>query len=199
MAKALHPTILEATGIRARLARLYAEALLSAATKEGQAVEVGEELNVLVRDVIAEHAPIAEFFSSRAITRRAKEPILAAAFMTGTSELIRNFLGVLNHNGRLSLLRAIAASYHDIRDETAGRVRVRVTSATPLTDGETAELTQTLAAQLKAEPILEPRTDPDLLGGLVVRVRDRVYDTSVRTRLHNIRNNLMASGIYGRA
>ena len=199
MAKAHHPTVLEATGARARLARIYAEALLVAATQDGRADEVGEELTALVRDLLAGHPRVEAFFATRAVSRKAKGPILAAAFQSGTSELVRKFIGVLNQNGRLDLLRAITAAYHALRDETAGRVRVRVTSSVPLTDSQTTELKETLAARLKAEPVLEPRTDPDLLGGLVVRVGDRVFDTSVRTRLDNIRNHLMASGIYGSA
>jgi F-type H+-transporting ATPase subunit delta len=194
-----HPTVLEATGARARLARIYAEALLAAASRDGQAETVGDELAVLVRDVLGGHPKIGEFFASRALSRKAKTPILQAAFASGTSDLVRHFVGVLNQNGRLDLLRAVSAAYQSLRDETAGRVRVRVTSAVPLSDAQTGELKQTLADRLKAEPILDTRTDPDLLGGLVVRVGDRVYDTSVRTRLHNLRNHLMASGTHGNA
>ena len=194
-----HPTVLEATGARARLARVYAEALLAAASRDGQADAVGDELAVLVHDVLSGHPEINAFFATRALSRKAMSPILPAAFASGVSKLVRNFVGVLNQNGRLDLLRAVSAAYQSLRDETAGRVRVRVISAVPLSDSQTGELKQTLADQLKAEPILEARTDPDLLGGLVVRVGDRVYDTSVRTRLHNLRNHLMASGTHGNA
>jgi F-type H+-transporting ATPase subunit delta len=192
-----HETVLEATGATARLARVYAAALMAAAGDRADAV--GEELDALVTDVLAGRPEVERFLTSGAVGRKAKAAVLEAAFGSGVSDVLRNFLGVLNQNNRLGLLRAVAAAYRRLRDEAAGRVRVTVTTAVPLTDEQTQKLRQTLSAQLKAEPILEARTDPDLLGGLVVRVGDRVYDTSVRTRLETLRNHLMASGTYGSA
>ncbi len=193
----LHETVLEATGVTARLARVYAAALMAAAGDRADAV--GEELDALVADVLAGRPEVERFLASGAVSRKAKAAVLEAAFGSGVSDVLRNFLGVLNQNNRLGLLRAIAAAYRRLRDEAAGRVRVTVTTAVPLTDEQAQKLRQTLSARLKAEPILEARTDPDLLGGLVVRVGDRVYDTSVRTRLETLRNHLMASGTYGSA
>ena len=63
----------------------------------------------------------------------------------------------------------------------------------------TNELQQTLASKLGKQPILSVRVEPELLGGLVVQVGDRVYDSSVRTRLDSLRNTLMASTSYGGA
>jgi F-type H+-transporting ATPase subunit delta len=188
-------TVLEATGARARIARVYAEALMAAAGD--RADEVGEELDALVRDVLDANPEVERFLSSGAVGRKAKSAALEAAFAGKVSDVVRNFLGVLNQNYRLDLLRAVNAAYKKLRDEAAGRVRVAVASAVPLSDEHLHKLKETLARQLKAEPVVDARTDPDLLGGLVVRVGDRVYDTSVRTRLETLRNHLMASGNYG--
>jgi F-type H+-transporting ATPase subunit delta len=192
-----HESVLGATGATARLARVYAEALMAAAGPQADAV--GEELDALVDDVLAGRPDVERFLASGAVNRKDKAAVLESAFASGVSDLMRHFFGVLNQKNRLGLLRAIAASYHQLRDDAAGRVRVTVTTAVPLSDEQTQRLRQTLTAQLKAEPVLQTRTDPDLLGGLVVRVGDRVYDTSVRTRLGNLRNHLMASGTYGSA
>ena len=56
-----------------------------------------------------------------------------------------------------------------------------------------------ICGESSVELVLEARTDPDLLGGLVVQVGDRVYDSSVRTRLDSLRTHLLASGTYGSA
>ena len=74
-----------------------------------------------------------------------------------------------------------------------------MTSAVPLTDAQLGRLRDNLKKSLKAEPVLDARTNPDVLGGLVVQVGDRVYDSSVRTRLETLRTHLMASGSHGRA
>ena len=65
-----------------------------------------------------------------------------------------------------------------------------------LTDEQIVALKQTLSEQLNAQPILDIWVNPDLLGGLVVQVGDKVYDTSVRSRLENLRTHLMASGTH---
>lgn len=192
-----HDSVLEATGATARLARVYAEALMAAAGDQADAI--GDDLDALVGDVLGEHPDAERFLASGAVNRKTKAAVLEAAFGGGVSDTLRNFLGVLNRNSRLGLLRAIAAAYRKLRDEAAGRVRVAVTSAVPLSDDQLTKLKTTLADRLRAEPVLDARADPDLLGGLVVQVGDRVYDSSVRTRLNSLRTHLMASGSYGSA
>ena len=114
--------------------------------------------------------------------------------LVGQESLVRNLLGVLNHNNRLWLVRPVAAAYRDLLDHRAGRVRVRVTSAVPLTDEQRGRLAETLAARLKKTPVLSVAVDPELLGGLVVRVGDQVIDSSVRTRLETLRSQLLEQG-----
>jgi F-type H+-transporting ATPase subunit delta len=196
MSDATHETVLEATGARARLARVYAEALLSLAQAEGAADAVGDELRTLAVEVIGKNPTVAAFLDNPAITAKTKMPVLGAAF-GGTSDLFKKFLQVLTQNNRLGLMRDIHAAYLAIRDRQAGRVRVLVRSAAALTDQQTGELKATLAGKLNKEPILNVRVEPELLGGLIVQVGDRVYDTSVRTRLDTLRNTLMASSSHG--
>lgn len=178
----------------ARIARVYVEALLGVAARDGQAEELGDELDGVVRDVVGGHPEVAAFFNSPAITRRERGPVLEAALGGNASPLLRNFLGVLNNNNRLDLLPAVAAAYREALDQRAGRVRVWVRSAAPLDDAERDELARTLAASLGKEPILLVRVEPELLGGLVVQVGDRVYDSSVRSRLEALRTHLLAGG-----
>lgn len=192
-------SVLETTGASARIARVYAEALMQAAGKAGQLDAVGDELSAFVGHVLDGHPRIAAFLASTAINRKAKGPVLEQALGATTSELFRKFAGVLNENGRLGLLRAIDVAYRRMRDEASGRVRVRVTSAAPLSAEQTGALSKTLSQSLNAEPVLDARVNPDILGGLVVQVGDKVYDTSVRARLDNLRTKLLTSGTYGSA
>ena len=196
MANASAPddTLPEATGNKARLARVYAEALLASATHAQLADTIGEELRGVAEGVLKPNPQIVAFFDSAAISRSAKLPILAKAFENGASDLFKKFLGVLNQNGRLGLLRDISATFHSLRDAQANRVRVKVRSAAPLNEAQTESLRSTLATTLKQEPILDVQVEPELLGGLVVQIGDRVYDTSVRSRLETLRTHLMTSG-----
>jgi len=196
MSDATHDTVLEATGARARLARVYAEALLTLAEQEHKADDIGAELHTLASEVVGKNPGIAAFLDNPAITAKTKLPVLGQAFGSA-SDLFKKFLDVLTRNNRLGLLRDIAAAYQGIRDKQAGRVRVIVRSAAALDDKQKAELQQTLASKLGKEPVLSVRVEPSLLGGMIVQVGDRVYDSSVRTRLDNLRNTLMTSGSHG--
>jgi F-type H+-transporting ATPase subunit delta len=188
-------SVMEATGAAARLAKVYAEAVHAAAVRDGRADAVGEELSAAAAAVRAKPA-VAAFLASGAVARKDKFPVLAAAFEANASELTRKFLGVLTQNHRLGLLGPVAAAYRDLRDAAASRVRATVTSAVPLTDDQLATVKSTLATNLRADPVLSARVDPDLLGGLVVTVGDKVFDTSVRTRLASLQTTLMA-GSHG--
>ena len=187
-------TLPEATGNKARLARVYAEALLAAASRAQLADTIGEELASVADGVLKSNPNVLAFFDSAAVSRAAKLPILAQAFEHNASELFKKFLGVLNQNGRLGLLRDVSATYHALRDQQANRVRVKVRAAAPLNDAQTESLRSTLAATLNQEPILDVKVEPELLGGLVVQIGDRVYDTSVKSRLETLRTHLMTSG-----
>jgi F-type H+-transporting ATPase subunit delta len=177
----------------ARIARVYADALLGVAGKDGRAQALGDELDALVSGVLDKHPTVAAFLASPAVTRKRREPILEKA-LGGVSPTLKQFLGVLNQNNRLDLLRDVAAAYRDLLDRQSGRVRVTVRSAVPLDDGQRDGLKQSLAASLRKEPVLVERVDPDLLGGMVVQVGDKVYDSSVRSRLAALRSQLLTRG-----
>lgn len=179
---------------RTRVAQIYAEAILAAAADANQIDSLGEELQEFVTQVFNANPEIEAFLSSPAVGRRARTEALAAATTDRMSPLMRNLLGVLNVNGRLDMIRPIAAVYRDLLDRQAGRVRVRVVSAVPLNEDQESRLASTLADRLKKTPVLSVTVDPNLLGGLVVRVGDQVFDTSIRTQLETLRNQLLDQG-----
>jgi F-type H+-transporting ATPase subunit delta len=178
------------------VARIYAEAFLNAAEKRGQATEMLEELETLVTEVLARDPAFELFLDSPAVSRERREVILRNVFADRADELFVNFLLVLNTHDRLGLLRAIAFAYRTLHDQRAGRVPVEVESAVSLTDEQQEQLRQQLRHSLQKEPVLHLRINPDLLGGLVVRVGDRVYDASVRARLDTIYHQLIKRSSY---
>lgn len=198
MAEARHENVLEVTGVAARLAKVYAQSLMAVAVKAGQADAVGDELAALVEATQA-NPRVAAFLANPTVNRKVKTQVLAKALGGHASDLMTRFVGVLNENRRLDLARAVEAAYRRMREEAAGKVRVKVTTAAALSDDQMSALAKTLSETLKTEPVIDARVNPDLLGGLVVQVGDKVYDTSVRSRLDTLRTQLMASGTYGSA
>jgi F-type H+-transporting ATPase subunit delta len=179
-----------------RVAQVYAEALLNVAEKRGAVDDIFAELDTLVRDVFRTEPQFAEFLASGAVGRDKKAAVLRSVFEPRAGELFLNFLLVLNNHDRLGLLRPIRDAYRDLRDQRAHRMRVQVRSAAPLADDQRDRLRRELQETFHLEPILETYVDPDLLGGMQVRVGDWVYDASVRTRLETIRNQIMARSSY---
>ncbi|MBC8113568.1 MAG: ATP synthase F1 subunit delta, partial [Candidatus Saccharimonas sp.] len=101
-----------------------------------------------------------------------------------------NFLRVLAKHGRLDLLPVIRRVVELEGERRLGKRRVGVSSAVELSPEALASIKSTLAASLACEPILETRIDSSLLGGLVVRVGDTVYDGSLRTQVKQLRARL---------
>src|SRR6185436_3770660 len=136
-----------------------------------------------LRDVLDAHAGVEGFFENPALTREKKDAILAKAFDSSASPLFSDFLRVLNRKDRLGLVRLIAIAYRSLRDAAANRVLVLVEAAAPLSPDQQAEVASTLAAASGKTPVVVVRHTPELIGGMIVRVGDKVFDTSVRTKL----------------
>src|SRR5262249_30205520 len=115
-----------------RVARVYAEALLNAAAKSGQADAVLDELDSLGRDVCQTHARFEAFLTSAAVSRHHKEELLQKVFQGRASQVFFNFLMVLNRHERLDLLRPIQTTAREIQNQRAGRIPVQVRSAVAL-------------------------------------------------------------------
>jgi F-type H+-transporting ATPase subunit delta len=174
-----------------RVARVYAEALLTAAARRRQAQDVLDELQALVGEVFKANPQFEAFLAGGAVGRNRKTEVIDRIFKDRASELFVNFLNVLNDHERLGLLRPILNAYRELHDQQAGRIQVQVRSAVGLPDDQRQGLVNALRQGFRAEPVLESKIDPELLGGLVVQVGDWMYDASVRTQLDNLRNQLI--------
>jgi F-type H+-transporting ATPase subunit delta len=176
------------------VARIYAEALLGAADKRQQTQEVLEQLEELVREVLAHDSAFALYLASAVIGREHKREALRRAFEGKVNDVLYHFLLVLNDHDRLDIIREVAVLMRDIYERRAGRMHVEVKSAIALDDEQRERLRRELRDKFHREPILSVRVDPELLGGLVVKVDDWVYDGSVRARLERIRTQLIEKG-----
>jgi F-type H+-transporting ATPase subunit delta len=173
-----------------RLARVYAEALLNAAVKQNADEEVVAELATLVDDMKGRPAYVRAFFTSGVIGKDRRDAAIRAAFENRCHPLLVNFLLVLNDHERLALIRFIAEELQSIEDLRHRRFRVQVQSAVALADDQRERLLADLRKSFRLEPVLEQRIDANLLGGMVVRVSDWVFDGSVRTQLLNLRKKM---------
>jgi len=168
---------------RQHLGTVYAKALLGAAEKAGQADVVVEELESIVADVLAKLPQLEEALKSPRLTAEERLPMIEKAFGGRVSPTTLTFLKVVSNHGRLDCLRAIARAARKQLNVARGRVEVKVETAYPLSNPVRDRIANRLQELLGREVILNASVNEDLLGGLVVRVGDTVYDASVAARL----------------
>jgi F-type H+-transporting ATPase subunit delta len=111
----------------------------------------------------------------------------------GLSRPVLNLVLLLLRRGRIEQLPRVAAEFRRLDDKRNGLTHATATSAAPLGPDEVRAITARLEQLTGGTIALETSVDPDLLGGVVVRVGDRLIDGSVRGRLERLRNQL-ASG-----
>jgi F-type H+-transporting ATPase subunit delta len=99
-----------------------------------------------------------------------------------------NFLKVVSRHGRLDCLKAVNRAAHEMYNEMRNRVAVFVRTAAPVTPELLEQIAQRLRTALKRDVEMHASVDPSLIGGLVVRVGDTVYDGSVTNRLRRLRD-----------
>jgi len=172
------------------IARNYAEALFDLGERSGQTARYAELMDALAAAV--ENTPsVQSVLMSPRVPKAEKARLLAAAFQGVSREFVL-YLQALVKRGRQTLLREIATEYHTLLDLKLNRVRAGVTLAHPADEALQKSIAQALSKQLGKEVLPSFTTDPEILGGTIVRIGERIHDGSVRRRLTKLRRHLLA-------
>ena len=170
------------------IAKVYAVAYLDAAAHDAAAAI--EELTSFVVDVLGTQAEFDQLLRGNSVDQDDKLKLIDRVVSGRATPLFTNFLRVLARHDRLSLLPGIRSLAEIEFERRSGRRRVSVTSAAALTGDTLEAIRSALRTSLACEPILETRVDSTLVGGLVVRVGDTVYDGSLKTQVKQLRARL---------
>jgi F-type H+-transporting ATPase subunit delta len=180
------------------IARNYAEALFELAEREGELVQYGEGIEMVAR-LLDENRDFRAFLETPRVPAAQKKRVLKSALAGSVQPFLLNFLLLTVDKRRQRLLRGIAGAYHELVDERLNRVRVEVTVARPQEDAVLARLAESLSELLGKTAIPRVRVKPEILGGVIVKAGDMIYDGSVRRRLDRMRRQLLAAGLPGAA
>ncbi len=178
------------------VARNYAEALIAAAVQENAVERFGELLDTVAGVVKADPTVHAVMMSPR-VPKTAKQRMLAQALQGVAPASFVKFLQAVIQRGRQGLLEAMGASYQDLADVHFNRTHASVVTAHAVDAALAQTITERLTAAVGKTVVPHFRTDPAILGGVVVRVGDRAFDGSVRRRILTLRNRLLRSPIGG--
>ncbi|MCC9602570.1 ATP synthase F1 subunit delta [Stieleria sp. JC731] len=179
-----HETVMD-TGAE-QLGKTYAQALMAAASKSGIAEKVVDQLGTLVNEYLAGSPKLASAFASPRIDVEEKQRIIGRIFEGEFDPLVVNFLKVMATRGRLGYVSTVYEGAQKQLDEMSGRVLAKVKTAVPLDDTLRASIIESLGGKLGKQVRLQEVVDAKLIGGMVIRVGDTVFDNSVAGRIDSI-------------
>jgi F-type H+-transporting ATPase subunit delta len=178
------------------VARRYAQALVEVAAEANAVDPIANDLHRVVGLLDANEGQLRAALCSPVFTAEERSSVLAAVLpRLSLHPLAANLLRLINDNGRFAVMPDIAEAYLQLADERAGRQQVEVTTAEPMTPQVEAEVRAALQKATGKTVRLSTKVDPSLLGGLVAKVGGTVYDSSIRTRLEQLKHNLIAQEV----
>ena len=176
------------------VARNYAETLFELAQSHEGLDAFGAGMDIVAR-LLDENPQVRLFLETPRISDENKKAVVRKAFQGKIPAQLVNFLLTTIDKRRQRLLREIARDYHALVDEHMGREHVDVTVARALDDETKALIAEQLSKLLGKEAIPHVRVDPEILGGIVVRTGDTIYDGSVRRRMDGMRRQLLEASL----
>ena len=183
-----HQTALD--GDEQQVGALYAKALLCAAG--GKTDEIVSQLEAVVQECLNRFPALEQALGSPNIVQEEKEAMLDRIFGGKLDKLLLNFIKVLCRRGRAESLRAVQVTASMLRDEQLGRLHVQVTSALALDDAQRSAIRTQLKSAFGKDAMLEESIDAALLGGIVLRIGDKVYDGSVLGKMQQLRQSVLS-------
>jgi F-type H+-transporting ATPase subunit delta len=170
------------------IAQVYARSLFEVAEERDRIDVVREQLGQFT-DALAESRELELFFFSPYFSTEEKKEGLDKA-VEGADEIVRNFLAVLIENHRMPALMRVRREYERLWQEANKMLPVQVTSAVELDEAVTRQIGEEIGRQTGRRVELSTTVDPDVLGGIVLRVGNSILDASIRTRLERLRKQV---------
>ena len=174
------------------IARRYARALFALGLEQGDQTlrQYGEELARLAEAIAA--SPLLERILRNPVIRASdkKAVMEKLAEKLELSRMVKNFSLFLGDKGRLEFLPGIEEYYRKLLDEHNGIMRGNLVTAVELGSDKQEEVRKGLEKQLNKSLVLEFETDSEILGGLLLRVGDKLYDASLRAQLEQVKEKI---------
>ena len=170
------------------IAQVYARSLFEVARDQGKIDEVREQLGELA-DALDEDRSLSTFFFSPYFSTEEKKDGLHKA-IDGAEPIFLNFLELLLEKHRMPVIHRIRRDYDELWREENKLLPVQVTSAVELDEQTVKDLADRIAEQTDRKIDLTTTVEPDILGGIVLRVGNSILDASIRNRLEQLRRQV---------
>ncbi len=171
--------------------RGYAEAMFSIAEAEGELEPVEEQVYAFAK-MVEKRAKVREALIDPELPNENKRNLIGEVLGERANPVAVNLLGMLVEQGRARDIGRIAESLAEVAAERRQQVVGEVRSAVPLTDAQRRRLAEALSSATGRKVEVKVIVDPDLVGGVVARVGDVIFDGSIRSRLDEAKQQLTA-------
>ncbi len=175
---------------REHLGKIYAKALLAAAETAGEQLAVVEQLESFVGELLQSLPKLKALLESPRVAIEEKFAVIDRSLAKDATPTFLRFLKVVARRGRMAALREMAVAARRLYNETHGIIDVAVRTAFPLDAATIEQLEQSLQQSLGQKIQLQVEVDRELVGGIVLRIGDRVYDGSAIAQLHRMRQQV---------
>ena len=177
---------------RAASARRYAQAVFELALENRELEKWFDDLTLLSDSV--SNQEFLDFLSQPRVTSEEKIRVVRDALGDSVGPLALNLMSLLATKNIAHILPGITDQYQELLDAQQGIERAEAGPALPLDDDEQRRVTEMLSAMSGRDVRLTTRVDAEILGGMIIRIDDRVMDGSTRSRLHAMRRELAERG-----
>jgi F-type H+-transporting ATPase subunit delta len=169
----------------------YATALIELANERQLTQPIAEDLGGL-KQVLTEIPTFRAFLADPSIGDTERSEVLKKVFAGKVQPLLEHFLDVLAAKGKLGHLDQIADAYDELLEHQKGKIEVDLTVAQKLTPEQVEHARERISAALTKDAIVHVYVDESIIGGLVLRVQDRLIDASIKTQIKLLREQLLA-------
>ena len=172
------------------LVKSYAEALFQVARAEETLDRVEEELT-RVNKSLDSNAELREFLSNPQISSEGKKSSLFQIFGGKVSPITLHWINMVVDQGRQRRLPAIIEAFFTLAQDAREKVTAEVITSVPLSEDQTNRLAQELSKITRKRVFLKPMVDESILGGVIVKIENKVIDGSIKHRLQEIKNEMI--------
>ena len=180
---------------RRQIAGVYANAILGAAQSSNSTDVVLEEFGGFVREVVGAQPKFQALLESPRVKSEEKIQLLDKVLSGKVSQVTLRFLKVVAEHGRLDCLDEIYEEARRLYNESKGIVQVVVTTAEPIESHDVSAIRDALGQKFGAPLDLEMKVDPKMIGGVVVRIGDKLFDGSVAQKLRSLREDAVKNTV----
>lgn len=173
-----------------QIAEKYAKALLFSAKEANALVPVKEDFELLI-NTIKTNKDLEFTLINLSLNYELEKRIISEIFKEKFNSVFMKFIGIILKRKREKCLFEIYEKFNELADEALGVMKATLFTVNPIDDCQESSLKKMLAQKYDKKVIIEKRLDPSLIGGGILKIKDKIIDFSIRNNLDNLRKELL--------